>query len=183
MPASLQPHLRLEGVFLAEIDQAERLNPRLLTQYLQARDADDSHQTHHFHGRFENSYVPLARVPALHGVLDAAHRHAQQLLGRKDLKSGFWFNEMGPGHRTSLHAHEEDDELLSAVYYIDVPADSGDLLLHGDEEIIRIEPRPGLMVLFDPGLPHEVSTNHSGATRLSVAMNFGPAGEDEDNAD
>lgn len=175
MRTNLQPHPQLDGVFLLEVEQAERINPALITQFHKARDADDSRQTHHFHGRFENTYVQRSRVPALQAVLDTAHSHAGNLLGHTDLKSGFWFNEMGPGHRTSLHSHEESDELLSAVYYIAVPADSGDLILHGDEGIVRIQPRPGLMVLFDPSLPHEVTTNESTSTRLSVAMNFGPA--------
>lgn len=175
MSASPQPHPQSDEVFLVEIDRSDRINPSLIAQYHKARNADDSRQTHHFHGRFENTYVQRSRVPALQVILDTAYRHAGSLLGRTDLKSGFWFNEMGPGHRTSLHSHEEYDELLSAVYYIEVPPDSGDLLLHGDDAVIRIEPRPGLMVLFDPGLPHEVTINQSDSTRLSVAMNFGPA--------
>lgn len=179
MSTSPRPHPQLDKVFLVDIDQADHINPDLINQYEKARDADDSRQTHHFHGRFENTYVQRSRVPALQYILDAAQRHAENLLGREDLKSGFWFNEMAPGHRTSLHAHEEYDELLSAVYYIKVPPDSGDLLLHGDEAVIRIRPRPGLLVLFDPSLPHEVSTNQSDATRLSVAMNFGPAETDD----
>lgn len=182
MSTSLLKHPTLAGVFLSDIGLPAQTNARLTEQFHQARDAGEIRQTHHFHGRFENTYIPASQVPALAAILAVAHDHATRILGRHDLKSGFWFNEMGPGHRTSLHSHEESDELLSAVYYIEVPEASGNLLLHGDTGIVSIEPRAGLMVLFDPGLPHEVEVNRSDATRLSVAMNFGPA-EEEDTAD
>ena len=81
---------------------------------------------------------------------------------------------MQPGQRTSLHSHEELDECLSAVYYVTCPDDSGRLILHDDEAKIVIDPRPGLLVLFPPDLPHEVEENRGRGTRLSVAFNFGP---------
>jgi uncharacterized RmlC-like cupin family protein len=82
---------------------------------------------------------------------------------------------MGPGHRTSLHTHEERDELLSAVYYVTAPAHCGDLVLDLSLTRLRLSPSPGLMVLFPPDVPHEVDVNRSGEDRLSVAFNFGPA--------
>ena len=60
---------------------------------------------------------------------------AQKLLGATQLRHGFWFNEMHPGHRTTLHSHEELDELLSAVYYVSCPDDSGRLILHDDHAL------------------------------------------------
>jgi len=87
---------------------------------------------------------------------------------------GFWFNAMGPGHRTAPHHHDENDELLSAVYYIRVPENSGDLILHTAGKSISIHPQEGKLVLFAPALLHEVTTNLSAELRLSVAVNIGP---------
>jgi hypothetical protein len=82
---------------------------------------------------------------------------------------------MEPGHVTLPHHHEEDDELVSGVYYVQVPTDSGDLVLGEGAASCRLAPRPGMLVFFPPTLVHEVTRNNSAGVRLSVAMNFGPA--------
>jgi hypothetical protein len=60
---------------------------------------------------------------------------------------------------------------------VNCPADSGRLVLHDDEAVITVTPRPGLLVLFPPDLPHEVEEHRGQGTRLSVAFNFGPPPE------
>ena len=45
---------------------------------------------------------------------------------------------MDAGQRTTLHHHDENDELLSAVYYIRVPENSGNLILHDAGKKISI---------------------------------------------
>jgi predicted 2-oxoglutarate/Fe(II)-dependent dioxygenase YbiX len=84
---------------------------------------------------------------------------------------------MEAGQRTTLHHHDENDELLSAVYYIRVPENSGDLILRDAGEKIRIQPQAGKLVMFAPKVLHEVTANLGSGLRLSVAMNVGPAGE------
>jgi hypothetical protein len=81
---------------------------------------------------------------------------------------------MEAGHRTSLHHHDENDELLSGVYYIRVPENSGDLILHDAGKKIRIQPQEGKLVMFAPGVLHEVTANAGSELRLSVAVNVGP---------
>jgi len=166
----------LTPVYFAELAEAQAVNQSLLAAYMREKVASDVRRTHHFMGRFENTYIPHQRIPELEPVARLARRAAAQVLGLDALRQGFWFNEMAPGQRTSLHSHEEDDELLSGVYYIVCPDHSGRLLLHDDEALVCVTPRPGLLVLFPPNLPHEVEENASGQTRLSVAFNFGPAG-------
>ncbi len=61
------------------------------------------------------------------------------------------------------------------MYYIRVPENSGDLILHDADNRICIHPQEGKLVLFSPTVPHEVTTNLSAELRLSVAMNIGPA--------
>jgi hypothetical protein len=170
-------HLQsLPPVHLVRLPDAEALNARLLAEFHAALDAPDNRRSHFLHGRFENLYIERRHTPTILALLAAAEQAAAELLHQPGpLRCGHWFNLMGPGHRTSLHTHEEADELLSAVYYVTAPPDSGDLLLEADPFTIRLRPEAGLMALFPPDLPHAVETNRSGQERLSVAFNFGPA--------
>ena len=169
------PRSTLARVHFAELDDAETVNRRLALAFARQKHAPHVRRTHQFHGRFENTYIDAEYLPELTPVSDLAQRLARSLLGTSELRHGFWFNEMQPGQRTSLHSHEELDERLSAVYYVTCPDDSGRLILHDDDAQIFIDPRPGLLVLFPPNLPHEVEENRGSGTRLSVAFNFGPS--------
>ena len=154
-------------------------NQALADAYLSHKNAEGVVKTHHINGRFENIYLPREQLPNLSQLLDEAVNYAFQMFenkNRKALKVGFWFNEMQAGHSTSAHTHEEDDELLSGVYYISVPKESGDLVL-GDvskgEKCIYITPKEGEFIFFSPKLLHAVEENKSSELRLSIGMNFG----------
>ena len=153
-------------------------NTRLYARFLELSATGRVRQTHHYAGRFENTYIDTADIPEIAALLDVFRQQAAQWLGvpANALKTGFWFNAMGPGHVTSPHHHDENDELLSAVYYIRVPENSGELILYADGRPIRIHPQEGRLVMFPPTLLHEVTVNRSPELRLSVAMNAGPEG-------
>jgi hypothetical protein len=157
----------------------DSLNTGLYERFMALDGTDRVRQSHHFEGRFENIYIDEADIPEIAIVLNALKQQAGQLLGvRKDsLKAGFWFNAMEAGHRTAPHHHDENDELLSAVYYICVPEHSGDLILYDADKRIRIHPQAGKLVMFAPGVMHEVTTHHGSGLRLSVGMNVGLAGD------
>jgi hypothetical protein len=74
-----------------------------------------------------------------------------------------------------LRTRDEDDEILSGVYYIDVPPDSGKLVLIDGVRREELQPRAGMYVFFAPETLHEVTCNESGRARISVGFNFGPA--------
>lgn len=158
-------------VQFAELDDAGPINARLEAAF--EREKHRARRTHHFFGRFENTYIDAENLPEIAPVSAFVERNACELLGTTALRHGFWFNEMQPGDKTSLHSHEELDERLSAVYYVTCPERSGRLILHDDEARIVVTPRPGLLVMFSPDLPHEVEPNTSDRMRLSVAFNFG----------
>jgi hypothetical protein len=141
------------------------------------RESDWARRSHYIDGRYENLYLEHARIPELQSVLNTIHDIAANHLGqeRDTLKLGFWFNLMQPGQSTSLHSHDDNDELLTGVYYLDVPPDSGELEIHHGGQIESITPRAGMLVMFSPELPHQVSVNNSKAARLSLAFNVGPA--------
>jgi len=171
-------HARQESrikIHVMELPDAESVNARLWEQFQAVRGDPVLQRSHYFAGRYENIYMPAARLPALAAVLHAAKQGAEHYLEKPvaGISTGFWLNEMGPGHVTLPHHHDEDDELVSGVYYIRVPEDSGDLLLKQGEDCRRIMPREGMFVFFSPRVMHEVTRNNSDAVRLSVGMNFG----------
>jgi hypothetical protein len=179
--SNLHRHPAFPELWQAHCDEPAVDNGAIARALETVKDHPEVNRTHHFHGRFENTYVPAALMPELAPLLDWVRAQAAEVLHTDKLRFGFWFNEMGPGHRTSLHSHEEADELLSAVYYLRVPAHSGRLVLWDADTAHRIEPEEGQLLLFPPELPHEVEENRSAATRLSVAFNFGPL-QDEESA-
>jgi len=162
-------------VHIGKLLGADQINQRIIQQYLAVNNEPDIKKTHHFMGRFENTYIPEHKIPAIAPILEMARHFASQILSQDTtaLRMGFWFNEMHKGHQTTLHTHEEDDELLSAVYYIQAPENSGDLIVYNGDESIRIPPQAGNMILFGPQVPHQVEINNSDILRLSVAINFG----------
>ena len=159
------------------LQNPDKLNVRLYDRFMELYATDRTRQSHHFEGRFENIYLQEADIPDIATVLDVMKQQAAKLLGipTATLKAGFWFNAMDAGQRTSLHHHDENDELLSAVYYICVPEKSGDLILHDAGNTVRIQPQEGKLVMFAPGVLHEVTAHRGSGLRLSVAMNVGPA--------
>ncbi len=165
----------------SNLPDAQRINGRVLDAFGTLGEGDFSRRTHFFGGRFENLYLDRDRIPELEPVLHRAEDCAQQILGRdtEPLRCGFWFNAQGPGKSTSEHTHEELDELLSGVYYLTVPENSGDIVLQDGQLITRVTPKPGMFLFFPPSLSHRVETNRSLELRLSLAFNFGPMREDE----
>lgn len=164
--------------YVTELPDAAAVNARILAGFGELRDAPELERSHYFAGRYENIYVPEARLPALRPVLDAARRAAADYLGQPDLplNVGFWLNEMGPGQVTLPHRHDEDDELVSGVYYVRVPDNGGDLVLTRGAVTTRVTPAEGRFVFFPPDVLHEVEANRSDETRLSIGMNFGVRG-------
>jgi hypothetical protein len=161
---------------IVQLANSEQFNEAVRTQYKVLTEADSPEITrsHYFEGRYENTWVPASVLTSIQPVLDVARREAAAFLQRKDLPEvGFWLNEMGSGHITLAHRHDEDDELLSGVYYVDVPENSGDLVLEQGCATTHIRPQAGMLVLFAPDALHHVTQNLSAETRLSVGMNFG----------
>jgi hypothetical protein len=158
------------------LDQSDKLNTALYERFMALSGTDRTRQTHFFAGRFENIYMDAADIPEIAVVLKVLRQQAGQLLGIPEdkLKVGFWFNAMQAGHRTSLHHHDENDELLSAAYYIRVPENSGNLVLHEGDSQVSIQPQAGKLVMFPPAVLHEVTTHLGSGLRLSVGMNLGP---------
>ena len=158
------------------LEQPDRLNAGLYERFMALSGTDRARPTHYYAGRFENIYLDKSDIPEIVVVLNLLQQQAGKLLdiAADKLKVGFWFNAMQAGHRTSLHHHDENDELLSAAYYIRVPENSGNLVLHAGDRRVSIEPQEGKLVMFGPAVMHEVTAHRGSGLRLSVGMNVGP---------
>lgn len=152
------------------------INRQIMEGYLPLREEDLLRRSHFFGGRYENLYIERKRIPAIARVLEQAERYACAILRpEQPIRSGFWINDMGPGQTTSEHDHDEDDEMLSGVYYVNVPENSGKLVIVDKHSRTEVTPQPGMFVFFAPSVLHSVSVNASGERRISLGMNFGPA--------
>lgn len=151
------------------------VNATILEKFELLAEEDFKEKTHLFNGRYENIYLEVNKIPELEIIINAAKEHAAKLLKLKKekLASGFWLNEMKAGDVTTAHTHDDDDELLSCVYYIKVPDNSGNLIITTNDNKTTIKPEEGAFIFFSPATLHEVSENKSEASRLSIAFNFG----------
>lgn len=164
-------------IHIGFLPDAADINRQIMDGYRQLREQDLLRRSHFFGGRYENLYVERDRIPGIARVMEQAESYARSILQwtAPALRSGFWLNDMGPGQMTTEHDHDEDDELLSGVYYVQVPQDSGDLVVVDRRIRSVVAPEAGMFVFFAPTVLHSVSVNRSGERRLSMGMNFGPA--------
>ena len=167
------------GIFKIHSRLPLSLNKKIVAGFSSHYEDSDIKRTHLFNGRYENIYLNENHIPELKAVMEEACRHAQTILGTSEVKAGYWFNCMPPGAITTVHSHDDDDELLSGVYYVTVPENSGDLVIHTDGEAIKIHPEEGLFVFFKPDVVHEVTQNLSQQERLSIGINFGEKRSDD----
>ena len=154
------------------------INTEIEAGFLEQYGRDDIRKTHLFEGRYENIYLDENHIPQLKPLIEEATERATEVLKEEGidvskLRAGYWFNYMPPGATTTLHTHDDDDELLSCVYYVSVPEDSGKLIIYDGKEKIEIDSQTGHFVFFNPDVRHEVSRNNSREHRLSIGMNFG----------
>lgn len=150
-------------------------NQAITEAVLQLIEQGDAHLSHYFNGRFENIYLAREQLPLLEVILQTAIVQAAKILqlNMDDVQIGFWFNLMQQGDVTTLHTHDDADELLSGTYYLQVPPYSGDLVLHASSTVHTIKPEEGMFVFFPPELPHEVATHRDPLSRLSLGFNIG----------
>lgn len=181
-PSIAPPLYSNASIHIGFLPEAGEINLRIMEGYRQLREEDLLRRSHFFGGRYENLYIDRERIPAIGQMLGQAEDYARRILQRPDegLRCGFWLNDMGPGQATTEHDHDDYDELLSGVYYVHVPQNSGDLVIPERRIHTRtlVTPQAGMFVFFSPAVVHSVSVNLSGERRLSIGMNFGPVRPD-----
>lgn len=160
---------------VSALTQSQLTNIDCYLQSLLASDSELLKKTHYFHHRYENLYLKQHDHTDLNQLIDESLSLCAEMLevDKQDLSISYWFNLMGPGNVTTMHRHDDWDELISGVIYLTVPDNSGNLVLQVDNKEIELEPKTGHYVFFDPTTPHAVRENKSSQHRLSIGINIG----------
>ena len=136
------------------------------------------------------------RDPSFADLKKILDRHASTFaselafdLARKPKLDSLWVNLLKPGGHHSAHIHPHS--ILSGTLYVEAPVRSGAIrfedprlpmmmaaplrLEEAAEELtsfVSIEPRPGLLLMWESWLRHEVLPGTAKANRLSISFNF-----------
>ncbi len=153
---------------------------------------------HHYPGY--TSYGSLndlpTRDPAFAELAKVLTRHATAFakecafdLARKPRLDSLWVNLLKSGGRHSGHIHPHS--ILSGTLYVETPANSGAIgfedprlplmmaapLRRADapqelQTFVTVQPRPGLLLMWESWLRHEVRPAIGKGERLSISFNF-----------
>lgn len=122
----------------------------------------------------------LARLLARHAAKFAAESNFG--LARKPRLDSLWVNLLKTGGHHSGHIHPH--AIISGTVYVEVPAGSGAIRFEDprlplmmaapprEEAFVTIAPRPGLLLLWESWLRHEVLPGRGRGERLSISFNF-----------
>ena len=140
--------------------------------------------SHKIKGRWENHYLDLEFIPGLKEILNFACKAAKDLTDQSVIVpykglgfpvDEYWFNIAKPGESTGWHDHK-DNAVLSGVYYLSVPKNSGNIQFRkkakdGSQEW-SVNSKEGKMIIFDSKIEHSVPINKSNKNRISLAFNL-----------
>jgi len=159
-------------------------------------DAENQQSFGALHSFREDRFIPIDDLPSVRIVLEyfltacseIAKERKWDLTENSLTLGNFWVHSTPPGEVTQSHTHKP--AVLSGVYYVDKPEDSGDLVFVDVNQFHDYEPRPlpgevdpistpqvvvkaneGTMIVFPSWLPHKVPKNMSGQNRVSVSFN------------
>ena len=139
------------------------------------------------------SYASLNDLPRRDPVIAALARllvrHAARFadecgfdLGRKPRLDSLWVNLLKAGGHHSGHIHPHS--IISGTFYVEAPAASGVIRFEDprlplmmaapvrEAAFVSVQPRPGLLLLWESWLRHEVLPGTGRGERLSISFNF-----------
>jgi len=136
------------------------------------------------------------RDPAVAELARKLTRHAATFadecafdLARKPKLDSLWVNLLrGSGHHSGhIHPHS----IISGTFYVEVPANSGAIRFEDPrlplmmaapprrsnapealQTFVTVDPRPGLLLMWESWLRHEVLPGRGNGERLSISFNF-----------
>jgi uncharacterized protein (TIGR02466 family) len=190
--------MSVRSLFTTRLYEAELGSPDLLGELshsIRTFARDDTagrrwSREHHYHGY--TSYASLndlpKRDPAFAELARLLARHAAAFaeecafeLPRKPRLDSLWVNLLKDGGRHSGHIHPHS--MLSGAFYVEAPPGSGAIGFEDPrlplmmaaptrpDTFVEIEPRPGLLLMWESWLRHEVRAGGKGE-RLSISFNF-----------
>jgi uncharacterized protein (TIGR02466 family) len=127
------------------------------------------------------------RDPALADLAKLLARHAAAMargLGwdRKPKLDSLWVNLLKSGGQHSGHIHPHS--ILSGTFYVEVPKGAGAIRFEDPrlplmmaappraDSFVTVAPRPGLLLMWESWLRHEVLSGTGRGERLSISFNF-----------
>ena len=127
------------------------------------------------------------RDPAFADLAKRLTRHAAAFareLGwdRKPKLDSLWVNLLKSSGQHSGHIHPHS--ILSGTFYVEVPVGSGAIRFEDPrlplmmaappraDTFVAVQPRPGLLLLWESWLRHEVLAGTGKGDRLSISFNF-----------
>ena len=139
------------------------------------------------------SYASLGdlpkRDPAFADLAKLLTRHAARFaqdcafaLRRKPRLDSLWANLLKSGGHHSGHIHPHS--LISGTFYVEVPSGSGAIRFEDPrlplmmaapprpDTFVTVDPRPGLLLMWESWLRHEVLPGTGRGERLSISFNF-----------
>ena len=187
----------MRSLFVTKLYEADIADERLLADLahsIRALAADDEagklwSKEHRYRGY--TSYASLndltRRDPVIADLGKILTRHAVSFareLGwdRKPKLDSLWVNLLKSGGHHSGHIHPHS--VLSGTFYVEVPNGSGAIRFEDprlplmmaaparDDAFVTVEPRPGLLLMWESWLRHEVLPGTGKGERLSISFNF-----------
>ena len=133
------------------------------------------------------AFADLGRLLSRHAVVFADQCAFD--LARKPRLDSLWVNLLeGSGHHS---AHIHPHSIISGTFYVEAPAGSGSIRFEDPrlpmmmaapvrrsdapeslQPFSSVEPRPGLLLLWESWLRHEVLPGSGRGERLSISFNF-----------
>ena len=188
-------------LYQAMIDEAELLGELAHSIRVLAMDDGAGRRWSRDKGyRGYTSYASLndlpRRDPAFEDLRKLLVRHAAGFaadlafdLGRKPKLDSLWVNLLRPGGHHAGHIHPHS--ILSGTLYVEAPRGSGVIRfedprlpqmmaapVRGDDApedlrtFVTVDPEPGLLLMWESWLRHEVLPGKGKADRLSISFNF-----------
>ena len=126
------------------------------------------------------AFAELAKILTRHAAKFAAESGFG--LARKPRLDSLWMNLLKTSGHHSGHIHPHS--ILSGTFYVEAPAGSGPIQFEDPrlplmmaapqrtDSFVAIEPRAGLLLMWESWLRHEVLAGSGRGERLSVSFNF-----------
>lgn len=133
-------------------------------------------------------FADLARILNRH-VARFAEGCAFDLGGRRLKLDSLWVNILAPGGQHSAHIHPHS--AVSGTLYVEVPEGAGGIRYEDPRHTammaaplrrtdapemlapyVTVQPRPGLILLWESWLRHEVQPNGAASERISISFNY-----------
>lgn len=153
-------------------------NKRLINLCLKNKDKKLSNNANHT--RNEDIELPLNK-----DIKEIVYRliHEYKQMYNRDIGLiNFWGQVHDKNESTQLHNHIDlnyykDSPNVSAVYYLQVPKNSGDLIIEFNRNKYEIDtwifpPEDNKFIMFPAALDHKVQKNLNSKQRIAISFNF-----------